>query len=91
MFFFLFFVCLFFFCFFFFVCLFFCCFFFVFFYHHYFPKKISLDILCESSGKQTIHMKFQDSFSVIKKNMESVTNFARRFKVNNFNAIATTL
>ena len=32
-----------------------------------FSKKISLDISCESSAKQTIHMKYQNLFSVKKK------------------------
>ena len=41
-------------------------------------KKTSLDIPCESSAKQTIHMKYQDLFSLKKKNfrMSSATNFA---------------
>ena len=29
-----------------------------------FSEKTSLDISCESSAKQTIHMKFQDLFSL---------------------------
>ena len=29
-----------------------------------FSKKTSLDISCESSAKQTIHMKYQDLFSL---------------------------
>ena len=29
-----------------------------------FPKKTSLDISCVSSAKQTIHMKYQDLFSL---------------------------
>ena len=31
----------------------------------YFSKKISFDISCESSAKQTSHMKCQDIFSAI--------------------------
>ena len=47
--------------------------------------KTSLDISCESSAKQTIHMKYQDLFSPKKKKnknfrMLSATNFAWRFK-----------
>ena len=30
----------------------------------YFPEKTSLDISCELSAKQTIHMKCQDLFSL---------------------------
>ena len=30
----------------------------------YFQKKTSLDISCESSAKQTIHLKYQDLFSL---------------------------
>ena len=29
----------------------------------YFSERTSLDISCESSAKQTIHMKYQDLFS----------------------------
>ena len=49
----------------------------------YFSEKASLDIACESSAKQTIHMKCQDLFSLKKKKknrMLSATNFAWRFK-----------
>ena len=49
--------------------------------------KTNLDISCESSAKQTIHMKYQDLFSLkIKKKkyknfkMSSAANFAWRFK-----------
>ena len=51
-----------------------------------FQIRTSLDISCESSAKQTIHMKYQDLFSLKnkKKNknfkMSSVTNFAWRVK-----------
>ena len=34
----------------------------------YFQKKTSLDISFESSAKQTIHMKYQDLFSLKNKN-----------------------
>ena len=34
-----------------------------FYFYFYFSKKTSLDISCESSAKQTIHMKYQDLFS----------------------------
>ena len=34
----------------------------------FFPEKTSLDISCESSAKQTIHMKCQDPFSLKNKN-----------------------
>ena len=54
----------------------------------YFSEKTSLDILCESSAKQTIHRKYQDLFSLknknktINKNLESsATNFAWPLKV----------
>ena len=33
------------------------------FYFHCFSEKIRLDILCESSARQRIHMKHQTSFS----------------------------
>ena len=33
------------------------------FFFFFFQKKTSLDISCESSAKQTIHMKYQDLFS----------------------------
>ena len=32
--------------------------------YFYFQKKTSLDISCELSTKQTIHMKYQDLFSL---------------------------
>ena len=32
------------------------------FYYYYYSQKISLDISCESSAKQMIHMKCQDFF-----------------------------
>ena len=35
-----------------------------FFFFFFFSVKTSLDISCESSSKQTIHMKFQDLFSL---------------------------
>ena len=35
-----------------------------FFYIFYFQKKTSLDISCESSAKQMIHMKSKDLFSL---------------------------
>ena len=35
-----------------------------------FSKKTSLDISCESSAKQTIHMKYQDLFSL--KNLKKI-------------------
>ena len=34
------------------------------FFFFFFSEKTSLDILCESSAKQTIHMKFQHLFSL---------------------------
>ena len=53
----------------------------------YFQMKTSLDISCESSAKQMIHMKYQDLISLKnkkKKNksfrMSSAANFAWRFK-----------
>ena len=50
----------------------------------FFSEKTNLDISCESSAKQTIHMKCQDLFSLKiktkKENMSSATNFAWRFK-----------
>ena len=33
-------------------------------FHFYFLQKTNLDISCESSAKQTNHMKFQDLFSL---------------------------
>ena len=49
-----------------------------------FSKKTSLDISCELSAWQMIHMKYQDLFSLKNyKNlnkMSSVTNFAWYFK-----------
>ena len=39
-------------------------FFFFCFCFFYFQKETSLDISCESSAKQTIHMKYQDLFSL---------------------------
>ena len=47
-----------------------------------FSEKTSLDISCESSAWQTIHMKCQNLLSLkIKKNrMSSATNFVWRFK-----------
>ena len=48
--------------------------------------KTSLDISCESSAQQTIHMKYQDVFSLKNKNenfrLSSATNFAWHFRVN---------
>ena len=45
--------------------------FFFYFIYFFFYKKTSLDISCESSAKQMIHMKFQDLFSLKnKKNSE---------------------
>ena len=42
---------------------------FFFFFFFFFSKKTSLDISCESFAWQTIHMKYQDLFSLkIKKN-----------------------
>ena len=38
--------------------------FYLFIYFFNFSKKTSLDISCESSAKQTIHMKYQDLFSL---------------------------
>ena len=35
-----------------------------FFFFFYFQMKTSLDISCEASAKQTIHMKYQDLFSL---------------------------
>ena len=54
-------------------------FYFIFFY---FSEKTSLDISCESSAWQTIHLKCQDLFSLKnkKKIMSSATNFAWRCK-----------
>ena len=40
----------------------------IFFYYYYFSEKTSLDISCESSAWQTIHMKCQDLFSLKNKN-----------------------
>ena len=37
---------------------------FIFFFFFFFSKKISLDILCELSAMQTIHIKYQDLFSM---------------------------
>ena len=36
----------------------------IFFFFFFFPEKTSLDISCESSAKQMIHMKCQDLFSL---------------------------
>ena len=36
----------------------------------YFSEKTSLDISCESSAKQTIHMKCQDMFPLKKKKIK---------------------
>ena len=57
----------------------------LFFLFFFFQKKTSLEISCESSAKQTIHMKYQDLFSLKnKKNknfrIRSDTNFAWPFK-----------
>ena len=41
----------------------------------YFSEKTSLDISCESSAWQMIHMKCQDLF-FLKKKMSSAINFA---------------
>ena len=41
--------------------------FFFYYYYYYFSEKTSLDISCESSAKQMIHMKCQDLFSLKKK------------------------
>ena len=41
----------------------------------YFLEKTSLDISCESSAKQTIHMKCQDLFS-LKKNLKKLLSAA---------------
>ena len=41
---------------------------FSFFFFFYFSEKTSLEISCESSAWQTIHMKFQDLFSLKNKN-----------------------
>ena len=38
----------------------------------YFSEKISLDISCESSVKQTIHMKCQDFLSLKKKSRTKI-------------------
>ena len=50
----------------------------------YFSEKTSLDISCESSAWQTIHMKYQDLLSLKNNNnknrMSPVTIFAWRFK-----------
>ena len=61
-----------------------------FYFFFYFSEKTSLDIPCESSAKQTIHMKCQDLFSLKNKKkkkkkkkrnrMSSAKNFAWRFK-----------
>ena len=42
----------------------------------YFQMKTSLDISCESSAWQTIHMKYQDLFSLKNEKMSSAANFA---------------
>ena len=53
-------------------------------YFFYFSEKTSLDISCESSAWQMIHMKCQDLFSLKNKKkifrMLSATNFAWGFK-----------
>ena len=38
----------------------------------FFQKKTSLDISCESSAKQTIHMKYQDLFSLRNKKIKNL-------------------
>ena len=40
----------------------------------FFSEKISLDISCESSAKQTTHIKFQYLLSLKKIRMSSATN-----------------
>ena len=50
-------------------------------YFFYFSEKTSLDISCESSAWQKIHMKCQDLLALKKKiRMSSATNFPGRFK-----------
>ena len=55
-----------------------------FFYFFYFSEKTSLDISCESSAMQTIHLKCTDLFSLKNRKkffrMSSATNCAWRFK-----------
>ena len=56
-----------------------------FFFFFYFTEKTSLDISCESSAWQMIHMKCQDLFSLKNEKkfwMSSAANFASRFKCN---------
>ena len=57
--------------------------FFIFFFD--FSSKICLDVSCKSSAKQTIHMKYQDIFSLKNEKrktirMSSAINFAWCFK-----------
>ena len=51
----------------------------------YFSEIVSLDISCEASAKQTIHMKCQDLFSIEKKKkkngMSPAINFAWCFNI----------
>ena len=42
----------------------------------YFSEKTSLDISCESSAKQTIHMKCQDLFSLKNNNKKKLSSAA---------------
>ena len=48
-----------------------------FFFFFFFSEKTSLDISCESSTWQTIHMKCQDMFS-LKKKKKKKKNLERR-------------
>ena len=56
------------------------------FFFFYFSEETNLDISCESSAKQTIHLKCQDLFSEKKKwkiknfRMSSTTNFAWHYE-----------
>ena len=56
------------------------------FFFCYFSEKTSLDISCESSAKQMIHMKCQDLFSRKNKNKKKLSSAAvviGALKVNN--------
>ena len=51
-------------------------------FYFFFPEKTSLDISCELSAKQTIHMKCQDLFSLEKKKKSSAAVVPGALKVN---------
>ena len=52
---------------------------FFFFFFFFFSEKTSLDISCELSAKQTIHMKCQDLFSLGKKKKKKMNVVCYKF------------